>query len=279
MAFLVSMIVLFIIVMLCVLVGPIIISCEGAWTASVSSLSLEFFWLHPLALRGAIDIKGKKVDLRLLGRFSVSSFTGRKKKKPRSGPGAEKAAAAPAYEAHREEGHSFTEEKGPAQRESRQQATPRDARLGPLKRLRERFKNRARGRVEKMRIASQRAVFFLRQRALLGKLLRWVWRGLVSLLDLCRVGSYTVHARVGFSDPSETGKLFGYWMGVKNALSFDIGKKHQMFLEPIFNEECFEIQGVISLRTSLARFIAPALVLAITFPYFTTFKVWRAYRW
>ena len=280
MAFLVSMIGLFFIVMLCVVVGPMVISCTGAWNPAGSSLSLEIYWLHPLALRCAIDVKGKTIDLRLFSRFRVSFFTGRKKKTPRTGPGAENAPAAPAYAAQREEGHSFTEEKGPAQRESRQQATSQQsnaALLGPaLKRLRERLKNRARGSVEKMGTASRRAVFLLRQHALLGKLLRWVWGGVVSLVGLCSVRSFTVHARVGFSDPSETGRLFGYWMGVKNALSLDIGKKH-VFLEPIFNEECFEIQGVISLRTSLVRFIAPALVLATTFPYFTTIKVWRAY--
>jgi hypothetical protein len=127
-------------------------------------------------------------------------------------------------------------------------------------------------------LTSSRAVYFLRQHSLMLKLLRWTRRWLACMLQLFKVRSFSCAIRAGLGEPSETGRLFGYWKGLENALSLGAHKHRRLVIEPAFNEECFEFQGALSLQTSLMRFAALAFVMIATFPYFSTLVVWRKSR-
>jgi hypothetical protein len=65
-------------------------------------------------------------------------------------------------------------------------------------------------------------------------------------------------------------------MGISHALSIDKVKKRELVFEPAFNEECLEVEALLQVKTSLLRFMIPVIIMLVTFPYLSTFIVWRA---
>jgi hypothetical protein len=140
---------------------------------------------------------------------------------------------------------------------------------GPFSRLRsirEKFRNSSAGKV----------LFFLRQETWRHKIFRWLGRTVSPLFRFFILHRIRIHVRASLPEPSATGKLYGYWIGVSRALSIDKIKRREIVFEPAFNEECLEINGLVQIRTSLLRFVVPVILMVVTFPYVSTFIVWRA---
>jgi hypothetical protein len=123
---------------------------------------------------------------------------------------------------------------------------------------------------------SNKVLFLIRQNKWRNKIISWAFRSLCRFIRLFKIRRIKVHVRAGLSDPASTGKAFGYWMGASNALELESNKRISMKFDPVFNEECLEVSGLVALQTSLARLALPVILAIVSFPYLSTLLVWRA---
>jgi hypothetical protein len=269
-------------IVLCVLCIPFTIALTGNWTSQLNSAFLALHWGHPLLLSMTIDAKESAIDVRLLGLFHV--FSRQSKDLGASAKPADEetsaadywGAAQPAPEGA-QAGQSH--EKEPETTDQTDEAGVPAPSKSPEKTQGKSLLQRIRGIVQRIKeLTSSKTAFLLTQYSWHLKLLRWSRRRIAGLRKLFTVRSFFVMVRAGFKEPSETGRMFGFWKGIENALQLRNSAKRRLTIEPVFNEECLEIQGEISLQTSLARFAAMAVVMFATFPYFSTFMVWRKSR-
>jgi hypothetical protein len=109
------------------------------------------------------------------------------------------------------------------------------------------------------------------------KVLLWCRRTLRFCFLTVRVHRFRLHARVGAGNPAETGKMYG-WYTVLNSSIFSLYKNIEVRFTPEFSGEQFECDGSIALRSSFARIAMPLIVALATFPYLTSYFVWRRVR-
>jgi hypothetical protein len=129
------------------------------------------------------------------------------------------------------------------------------------------------------KIRESTVYFFFRRKKLLRKAGQWIVRVLKSVFRVVAFDRFHLRFRSGFPDPSATGMLYGYFIGIKKALALPDGKKFSIAFEPAFRQTTtFELSGSIRAKTSLARLLAPLMIAIFTFPYLTGFVVWRRYR-
>jgi hypothetical protein len=283
---------LFFIGLIIILISPFSFLFHCNYVSALESAWVKMSWLHPWVLCGYIEFKKKVLDIRLFNRFVVYS---RSFNKEQDGPGPEgndNASAEVPAEAFHEEAVSLKkatdasaiieteaaepqaehlhspspnhEESGaaPFQEEKKKKEGP----FSRLRSIREKFRNSSAGKV----------LFFLRQETWRHKIFRWLGRTISSLFRLFILHRIRIHVRASLEEPSATGKLYGYWMGISHALSIDKVKKRELVFEPAFNEECLEVEALLQVKTSLLRFMIPVIIMLVTFPYLSTFIVWRA---
>lgn len=124
------------------------------------------------------------------------------------------------------------------------------------------------------RVKAHPAVFFLRQHSWRSKVLRWLTHSLVRFFRIVGLDHLFVRVRANLEDPALTGQVYGYVVGLRRALSGGRTNVSVRF-EPVFDRECLEGEGSVGLRTSLLRLLAPVIAAVLTFPYVSTFLVWR----
>ena len=132
----------------------------------------------------------------------------------------------------------------------------------------------ARARKWIAKLKNNRVVFLLWQRSWRAKILRWFTRSLVRFFRIAGLDHLAVRIRANLENPALTGKAFGYVEGLRRALSGGRSNVSVRF-EPVFDRECMEGEGSVGLRTSIVRLLAPVIVAVFTFPYVSTFLVWR----
>lgn len=118
--------------------------------------------------------------------------------------------------------------------------------------------------------------FSLNQRKVAKKAMKWLGRVIGKLLRVVKIDRLSMHLKAGFEDPAFTGSLHGFYTGIIHGLDIDEYKHVKLNFEPVFdNDDIFEFEGSVSIRTSLARLLWPVTVALFTFPYISAFILWR----
>lgn len=282
--------IVFLFICITLLVAPFSFLLHLKRVSRLESARAELFWLHPWVLSGTFDLRNKTIDIRIFGRGFVRPGTGERKAPDRaSGSKID----VPAIPLHREAGslrHEPDEDSAyetaksgyRAEQRSSPGPGPEEPNAVPVdhpEKKKEGFFARLRLMREKIRNSPlQKVLFFLRQEKWRHKILSWLARTVSPLFHLLVLHRLSVRARVGIPEPSVTGRLYGYWAGISHALTTGIRSRSDIVFEPVFDRECLEIEANLSIRTSLFRAMAPVVVMILTFPYFSTFMVWRASR-
>jgi len=121
------------------------------------------------------------------------------------------------------------------------------------------------------------AVFFIRDRSLREKTLRWILRVLKSIFTVVKIRRCNAMVAYAFDDPSVGGKMFGYIEGVRNAMGA-YSKEINFRYVPHFKNEENEFDGDLKVETSLCRLSFPLVLGVLTLPYYTFGMTWWRYR-
>ncbi len=243
------------------------------------SASLELSWLHRMVLRGVFDFIHWSLKMTLFGRFQVKTGAagrGRAGNGSADTPAGGKKTGAAIDKSDNVVSPSRDGDAAGGERRQRPQADPSGGQTEKAFGGRTLKEAIARFAAARRRLASSRALFFAMRTSWRSKILRWAGRCLLQTLHLATVHSISLRVTAGFSDPAVTGNLFGCWVGVRHALSGAGVKRMDLRFEPVFQEERLEIDGSLSVRSSLVRFLFPLLVAAATFPYWETIMTWIA---
>lgn len=127
------------------------------------------------------------------------------------------------------------------------------------------------------RIKKNWIFFFLRHKKWRFKVFSWLIRVLKTAGRLVRFEYFRADLRAGVEDPAALGRIFGYYQAVCSALQL-MESGVSFFFEPVFMKNHFEAKGVIKIRSSVGSMLAPLGVAVFTFPYVSTFFLWRRYK-
>lgn len=127
-----------------------------------------------------------------------------------------------------------------------------------------------------IRFKKNKYLFFLKEKKLAGKILRWIFRIAKKLLKIVAFKRSYIEAKFGVEDPALLGKIYGYIEAVKYGLNS--GKNFRLEFTPVFMQNYLECRGSVSLRSSLWKFLLPLIVALVTFPYLSTLVVWLRYK-
>ena len=118
--------------------------------------------------------------------------------------------------------------------------------------------------------------FSLDQRKIAKKAMIWLGKVIGKLLRVIKIDQLTMQIKAGSEDPAFTGSLHGFYTGIIHGLDINGHKHIKLDFEPIFNNrDIFEFEGAVSIKTSAARLLWPALVALFTFPYISALILWR----
>jgi len=107
---------------------------------------------------------------------------------------------------------------------------------------------------------------YLKDRVFRRKFFKWLKLVLNRALTAVRLEKLKLRATVGFADPAKVGKMYGYFMAAKSALTLR-NRAVIMEMEPVFTEKRLEADIELAGRTSAAVIISHTLAVALTFPY------------
>ncbi len=127
------------------------------------------------------------------------------------------------------------------------------------------------------RIKKSRFIFFASHKKWRKKIFVWLLRIFKSFCHLVHFDCFKADIRAGVEDPAVLGRIFGYYQAISNGLQLkEYGIK--LFWEPVFMKNHFEAEGAVKISSSLGRLLAPFGVAFLTFPYISTFFLWRSYK-
>jgi hypothetical protein len=264
-------------IVMAVLFARIVVSLCIEHVPERSALSLVIYWMHPSMLRGVIDVRRKALELWLLRRFRIWPAPWSKK----TSDSIEPHMPPPPSSSHSSstifEQDSFQGDAGSPKGKPHDGGGSRRRDDEQDDSSEEPLKERAIGALEKMKRSTiMRTFSFILNASWRSKMLRWLKRCVCLLPKLGTYRSTDMQVRAGLGDPALTGRLFGCVTGAYNAGFPGINNLCIVTFEPVFNEECFFIKGSISLQSSLMRIMKLIACAAMTFPYFSTIKTWRA---
>jgi len=107
---------------------------------------------------------------------------------------------------------------------------------------------------------------YFKDRAFRKKFLKWLKRAWKCAVTAARLDRLKLRASAGFANPAETGRMYGYFIAVKNALT-PRNRAVSIEMEPVFTEKRLEAEVEFAGRTSAAIVMSNALTVALTFPY------------
>ncbi len=127
------------------------------------------------------------------------------------------------------------------------------------------------------RIKKNWIIFFLSHKKWRGKILSWFLRFFKTFRKLVHFEYFKADIRAGVEDPAVLGRIFGYYQAISNALQLS-EYEFQLFFEPLFMRNHFEIDGAVKIKSSIGSLLAPLGAAFFTFPYISTFFLWLSYR-
>ncbi len=126
-------------------------------------------------------------------------------------------------------------------------------------------------------IKKNRIVFFLSHKKWRGKIFSWFFRFFKTFNHLIRFECLKADIRAGVEDPAVLGKIYGYYQAFSNGLQLN-EYGFNFFFEPVFMKNHFEADGALKISSSIGRLLTPFGVAFLTFPYISTFFIWRSYK-
>lgn len=126
-------------------------------------------------------------------------------------------------------------------------------------------------------IKRSRIIFFIRHKKWREKIISWLFRFLKSFCRLVRFECFKAHIRAGVEDPAVLGRIFGYYKAISNGLQLN-EYGFNLFFEPVFMKNHFEADGAVKISSSVGNLLKPLGIAFFTFPYFSTFFLWRSYK-
>jgi hypothetical protein len=255
-----------------ILLAPIVLSGSGAVTASgAGSGGLRISWLYPAIVRASLDFKD--------GSFVVEALWGRKLFESGDRPAfssANRDSAAPTEPGNALSKNVAGEKPEPAaSSESSMAAKGKSAEPSDTPH----DKPAAKARTVSSRFAMLKRLWvYCGNESFRGKILRWLGRFVRSLFRMCRISRINVFVKGGFSDPSQTGALYGWYQALAGALTSPSIPRYALVYEPTFASATFEGSGNAVLTTSVGRLLWPFAVAIFTFPYIHAFILFRRAR-
>jgi len=131
-----------------------------------------------------------------------------------------------------------------------------------------------RSRIKK-RISSIKANKYYRlasDKPLRKKIIKWEKRLIACTIKMISFEYFRLHTRVGYGNPAALGKAYGYFIATREALALR-SYSVDLEMEPVFTEECFDIDAKVAGGTTLSVILWYLLVIAATFPYLRVRKV------
>ena len=240
-------------------------------------------WMHPWIALGKFDFESRSFSMTFLKRFSffLGVFDDKTPIAPGPSQGAQEKAGFADEKNKSEEMHSARADSAAPGKKIKSEKTKKD---GPSNQPAKEYSEKKEEAPQQKKgwkaalnkFKSNKVLFLIRQNKWRNKIVSWAFRSFCRFIRLFKIRRIKVHVRAGLSDPSSTGKAFGYWMGASNALELESNKRISMKFDPVFNEECLEVSGLVALQTSLARLALPVILAVVSFPYLSTLLVWRA---
>lgn len=271
-------------------VSPILLQTEFFVSGTKRSGTVHVQWLHPLIANLTYDLENRSLALRILGwthRFSETPereeapiasaahteiVPGRNERSALNGgskPDRIQSAPEPKREAIAEKKPPVPLQPLPEEPRSAERVVEKGSAGG----IKQKEPSTGRGWFSSWS-AIKRTLAVLNNWPWYSKLIRWGIRLLRVCLRLVRFDHLKLHATAGMDDPAETGKVYGWYTALGGSLLVR-QKNIDLRLEPSFSEPVFEVNGCIGFSTSLYRVLVPVLVALSTFPYFSTWVVWR----
>lgn len=127
------------------------------------------------------------------------------------------------------------------------------------------------------RLKKNKFLFFLKEKKLVGKILKWISRITKKILIIFSFKRLHIETKAGVEDPALLGKIYGYIEAVKYGLNS--GKNFRLEFTPVFMQNYLECRGSVSLRSSLWRLLLPMIIAVVSFPYLSTLVVWLRYKY
>ena len=265
--------------------SPFSLLTEFSVSESKRSGTVHFRWLHPRIARYTFDIESRTAALHVLGWTRRISDAAAREESP-SVPAAETARSpaapqeAPAPEGERApEPHRAEPVRGEVEQPvygcAAKESPSAERRVPKARRTKEKAqKERPQRSGIRSWQALKRTLSILNNRPWYSKLFHWGMRTLRVCVRLIRFDHLRLHATAGLHDPAEMGKIYGWYTALNHCLL--ARQKHiDLRLEPRFSEAVLEVKGSIGFTTSLFRLLAPMLVALLTFPYLSTWVIWR----
>lgn len=252
-----------------ILFAPIVLSGSGeVRAAGESNGGIRISWLHPAIARAYVDFReGSFVVEALWGRTLFEAGGRRASASPNrdsvapSEPGnalpqnvaGEKTEPAALSESAKTVKEKSAESSETPHDKAAAKAHTVSSRFAPLKRL----------------------WVYLGDDSFRGKILRWLGRFFRPFVRVCRISRINVFVKGGFSDPSQTGVLYGWYQALSGALVSPGVQRFALLYEPTFASATFEGNGEAVVATSLGRLLWPFAVAIFTFPYIHAFILFR----
>lgn len=126
-------------------------------------------------------------------------------------------------------------------------------------------------------IKNSKLLFIASEKRWLKKMGAWFLCFLKSFFYLIRCNYAKAYLKAGIEDPALLGRIYGYYVAVRNGLS-TIDSRFDVLFEPVFMENHFEGNGEIEIKSSMGRLLAPVGFAIFTFPYISTLFVYIRYR-
>jgi len=96
------------------------------------------------------------------------------------------------------------------------------------------------------------------------KMRRQVTRLLAGILKLISIDSFKLRTKLGYRDPAALGRIYGYFIAARAALELQ-NRSVDISMEPVFTEECFEIEGALALKTTLSTLTQQCIIILLAY--------------
>jgi hypothetical protein len=124
------------------------------------------------------------------------------------------------------------------------------------------------------KIRNNKIFVFLSNRNWRGKVIKWIVRTVKALLRILLIDKIKIHVCAGLQDPALLGRIYASFTAIVNGLCLQNGRVDLKF-KPVFMENIFELNGLISVKSSPAKLTYPVFIAVMNFPYLSTFLLWR----
>lgn len=273
----------FLLTAIVVFVAPFVAILKIQYSDSAKMFAGSFSWLHPLILRGKINIEQQKLEIVLFHWFHFTQDIGFSDDDEEL-PDVQMPLPSQKTDVKPEQNHTVNIKDSPraytqenrfdndAQRTIRNQPSknnctpPKNSNIYRLHDAWIWLKN----------LLEHPVSFFVRQKIWRQAIFRWFMLLIRIPRQLWPFVSLHLNITAHIQDPATTGKVYGYWIALSYALSLQTSRRIAVEFVPVFDREILDVHGEIYIRTSLQKLFVPLLLAGLKFPFLTTWRVWRA---